>query len=396
MVCVAVGIFVVLPLHQRILAIKVLVLQLAWDGAGAPGLHIRNGCVDGVVGAVGFRAGGHQNDRVRKRQTRLRQTHHVGGIHRRLDDRNDLRVGKPHILAGAHHQAAAGRGQISRFQQACQIMQCRVRVGAAHGLLVGRNDVVVVVALPVVAHGGAAGDLPDHIQSNALFSVFHRCCRDCKVQTAQRLAQIAPGAFGQIGTGVLVHAHRHLLPLGKALHGVAHPALHIRCSKGLELKHSAAGKQGIIDVKIGVLGGGSNQGDAAVLDAFQKALLLLFVQVLDLVQIQQNAARRCQRADILEHCLDIPGAAGGAVELVQGHAAVLGNNACHRGLSGAGGAVKDHVGDAPALDGAAEHPPRSQQMLLPAHIRQRFGTQALRKRFVHGGFSFPARKALFI
>ena len=37
-----------------------------------------------------------------------------------------------------------------------------------------------------------------------------------------------------------------------------------------------------------------------------------------------------------------------------------------------------------------------QQMLLPAHIRQRFGTQALRKWFIHGGFSFPARKALFI
>ncbi len=58
--------------------------------------------------------------------------------------------------------------------------------------------------------------------------------------------------------------------------------------------------------------------------------------------------------------------------------------------------VKDHIGNAPALDGAAEHPPRSQQMLLPAHIRQRFGTQALRKWFIHGGFSFPARKALFI
>ena len=254
----------------------------------------------------------------------------------------------------------------------------------------------MVVALPVVAHGGAAGDLPDHIQGDALFSVFHRRCRDRKVQTAQRLAQIAPGAFGQIGAGVLVHAYRHLFPFGKALHGVAYPALHVRCGKGLELKHRAAGKQRIIDVKIGVLSGGGDQGDATVLDTFQKALLLLFVQVLDLVQIQQNAARRCQRADILEHRLDIPGAAGGAVELVQGHAAVLGNNACHRGLSGAGGAVKDHVGDAPAFNGTAEHPPRSQQMLLPAHICQRFGTQALRKWFIHGGFSFPARKALFI
>ena len=275
-------------------------------------------------------------------------------------------------------------------------MQRCVRVGAAHGLLVGRNDVVVVVALPVVAHGGAAGDLPDHIQSNALLPVFHGRCRDRKVQTAQRLAQIAAGAFGQIGTGVLVHAHRHLLALGKALHGIAHPALHVRCGKGLELKHRAAGKQRVINVEIGVFGGGSDQGDAAVLDTFQQALLLLFIQVLDLVQIQQNAARRCQRADILEYCLDIPGAAGGAVELVQGHAAVLGNDACHRSLSGAGGAVKDHVRNAPAFNGTAEHPLRGQQMLLPAHICQRFGTQALRKWFIHGGFSFPARKALFI
>ena len=98
----------------------------------------------------------------------------------------------------------------------------------------------------------------------------------------------------------------------------------------------------------------------------------------------------------LEHCLDIPGAAGGAVELMESHPAVLGDDAGHGGLARAGRAVEDHVGDAAALDGAAEHPPRSQQMLLPAHIRQRFGTQALRKWFIHGGFSFPARKALFI
>ena len=31
-------------------------------------------------------------------------------------------------------------------------------------------------------------------------------------------------------------------------------------------------------------------------------------------------------------------------------------------------------------------------MLLPAHICQRFGTQALRKWFIHGGFSFPAAR----
>ena len=42
----------------------------------------------------------------------------------------------------------------------------------------------------------------------------------------------------------------------------------------------------------------------------------------------------------------------------------------------------------PALE--AEHPARSQQMLLPAHICQRFGPQALRQWFVHC-VSLPCR-----
>ena len=68
---------------------------------------------------------------------------------------------------------------------------------------------------------------------------------------------------------------------------------------------------------------------------------------------------------------------------MEGHAAVLGNNACHRGLSGAGGTVKDHIGNASALDGAAEHLSLGQKMLLAADISQRFGAQTLRQRFVH-------------
>ena len=115
---------------------------------------------------------------------------------------------------------------------------------------------------------------------------------------------------------------------------------------------------------------GCNEGDRAVLDALQQALLLLFVQVLDLVQIQQDAARPRQRADVLEHRLDVAGAAGSAVELVQSHAAVLCDDAGHCGLAGTGRAVEDHVGDAAALNGTAKHPARGQQMLLPAHICQ--------------------------
>ena len=160
-------------------------------------------------------------------------------------------------------------------------------------------------------------------------------------------------------------------------------SFHVGGGEGLELEHRTAGQQCIIDVKVRVLGGGGNEGDRTVLDALQKALLLLFVQVLDLVQIQQDASRTCQRADILEHRLDVASAAGSAVELMEGHAAVLGDDAGNGGLARAGGAVEDHVRDMSALDGAAEHLSLGQKMLLAADISQRFGAQTLRQRFVH-------------
>ena len=71
---------------------------------------------------------------------------------------------------------------------------------------------------------------------------------------------------------------------------------------------------------------------------------------------------------------------------MEGHAAVLGDDAGDGGLARAGGAVEDHVGDTTALDGAAEHLSLGQKMLLAADIGQRFGAQTLRQRFVHRSF----------
>ena len=239
-------------------------------------------------------------------------------------------------------------------------MQRRVRVGAAHRLLVSRNDVIVIVPVFIVPHSSAAGDLFDHFQGDMLALCLLRRGRHGKIEAAQRLAQVTARALGEIGTGLGIHRDRHALRLRELFQRVVQPLLHIRRRQGFELEHRAAGQQRIIDVKIRVLGRGGDEGHAAVLDALQQALLLLFVQVLDLVQIEQDAPRPGQRADVLEHGLDVAGAAGGAVELVEGHAAVLRNDAGHGGLAGAGGAVEDHVGDAAALDGAAEHPPRPQ------------------------------------
>ena len=74
---------------------------------------------------------------------------------------------------------------------------------------------------------------------------------------------------------------------------------------GPELKNGAARKDGVVDVKIGVFRGGGDEGDAAVLDKLQQGLLLLFVKILDLVQIQQctggtekRIGLRCSRRSV--------------------------------------------------------------------------------------------------
>ena len=265
-------------------------------------------------------------------------------------------------------------------------MERCIRVGAAHGFLVSRHDIIVVIAVSVVPHGSAAGDLLDHIQRDVFSLRFGSRRRHCKIKAPQCLAQIAARALCKIGTGIVLHPDGRALTLRKLFQGVPQPLLHIRSCQRFEFKHGAAGKQCIIDVKIRVLSGGGDQGHRAVLNALQQALLLLLVQILNLIEVQQDAPRPGQCADILEHRLDIPRAAGSSVELVQRHAAVLGNDAGHGGLARAGRAVKDHVGDAAALDGAAEHPPRGQQMLLAADFGQRFGAHTLRQRFIHRAF----------
>ena len=181
----------------------------------------------------------------------------------------------------------------------------------------------------------------------------------------------------QIVQRVVGDQHRLLFLCAKARGGVLQPLADIRVGQRLELKHRAARKQGVIDIKIRVLGGGGDQRDGTLLHTFQQALLLALVEILNLVQIQQNAAACPQRADIRQHGLDIGGAGGGAVELVQLHTAARGNDAGHRGFAHAGGTVKDHIGDFAAVHRAAEHLIFAQKMLLPADFVQRAGTQTL-------------------
>ena len=107
-------------------------------------------------------------------------------------------------------------------------MERCVRVGATHGFLVGRDDVVMVIAVPVVPHGGAAGDLLDHFQGNMLALLVLRRGGNGKIEAAQRLAQIAAGTLGKVRAGVWVHCDRDALRCRELFQCVVQALLHIR------------------------------------------------------------------------------------------------------------------------------------------------------------------------
>ena len=119
----------------------------------------------------------------------------------------------------------------------------------------------------------------------------------------------------------------------------------------LELKERRAGDDGVINIEVRIFSGGGDKRDPPVLHVFQKRLLLLAVEILDLVKIQKDAA-----------CAEKP---LGLVELMEGHARLRGDHRRRRGLSRAGRAVKDHIRQPSRLQHTPKDTARAKQVGLP-------------------------------
>ena len=267
-------------------------------------------------------------------------------------------------------------------------MERGVRVGAPHGLLVGGNDVVVVVSGAVVAHGGLRRDLLDerrpdrHDRRVALPGTGGH---GTQLDRGDGLPYIATGSLGNgvchvlryvIGDAVLLadHAERPLDGRYDVLRGDA-----------LELEDRAAGDDGVVDVEVGVLGGGGDHRDVAALEVFEQALLLFLVEVLDLVEVEKDAVRRGERAHFRHHVLDVGDAGGGGVEPVQFLAGLLGDDVREGRLADARGAVEDEVRDVPRLHDVAQRHAGAEQVALADHLVEGARADAVRQRSGHIG-----------
>ena len=119
-------------------------------------------------------------------------------------------------------------------------MQGGVRIGAAHRLLVSRDNIIMVVAQLVVPHGSAHGYLLHHGKVDGAGAVLDRRSGDGKLQVAQGLAHIAARTLGQVVQCVVRDQNRRLVVGPQAGYSVLQALADVGGGQCLELKHRAA------------------------------------------------------------------------------------------------------------------------------------------------------------
>ena len=217
----------------------------------------------------------------------------------------------------------------------------------------------MVVPLPVVAHGAVLGDLGRILLGQKQLSVHGPGRPAQQLHSVHGLAHIAAAAHGDGHGHSLLPAQGQDALLPHNAQGPFHRRDGLLRRQGFEFKHRAPGEQGVVYIKIRILRGGGHQGDLAVFHVLQQALLLLFVEILYLIQVQQRPVGGHHGPHIRHDVLHILERGGGGVEMVELLVGLLGDDARHGGLARAGRPVEDQVRGRPTLDDPPEHGPRT-------------------------------------
>jgi len=152
--------------------------------------------------------------------------------------------------------------------------------------------------------------------------------------------------------------------------------------EGLEDVHPNAREQGVVEFERGVLGGGADEDEGAVLDEGQEGVLLGLVEAVHLVHEQHRAApvgglcllgRLHRPADVLD-----AGEDGGEGE--EAGVGRLGDEARQGGLAGPRRAPEDERVDLPALQGDAQGLALPQQVVLSHHLAPMAGAHPIGQR----------------
>ena len=113
-----------------------LVLKCSGNRSEVAALYVGHRAFYGGDARVGFRARRDEYNGVGERNLRLGQSDLKRDVTGGFDYGDNLRVGETDIFAGADEETAYRGDQVACLEQAGEVVERRVRVGAAHGFLV--------------------------------------------------------------------------------------------------------------------------------------------------------------------------------------------------------------------------------------------------------------------
>ncbi len=200
------------------------------------------------------------------------------------------RVGQPDVLAGQDHQPPGDEARVlAGLDHPRQVVQRRVGVGAAHRLDEGADDVVVLVALAVVAHRrlvdrGLRGRQVD------LVAALRPGGAGGRLEVGQRAAGVAAGQPDQVVASLVAERGRRRRARARRPAPGRGPRRSSSSVERLQAQQQAARQQRRDHGEERVLGGGGDQRHPAVLHPGQQRVLLRLAEPVHLVDEQHRLA----------------------------------------------------------------------------------------------------------
>ena len=347
------------------------VAQVRRHRAGAPGPDVGDGRVDPGQHRVALGRQRQVHDRLGEVDPRLRHADQLERGRRRDGDLQAGGVGHPDVLAGAHHEPAGDEARVlPRLDHPGQVVQRGVDVGAADALDEAADDVVVLVAVAVVAHRGAVDRPLEQRQREDRLD-------GGRLQCGQGAPRVAAGQPDEEVLGVRLD----LDPAAEAAlvgDGTAHHLAHLVVGQRLQGEQQAARQQRADDAEERVLRGGGDQRDPAVLHARQQRVLLRLGEAVHLVDEQHGLrAGVGQRAPrLVDDLADVLDAGGDRGQLAEAPAGAARDDHREGRLAGARRPPQDDRQRGVALHQAAQRRAGAEQVRLADHLVEGAGTHA--------------------
>ena len=326
------------------------------------------------------------HDDLCQRQLALGRTQLVVSIERRDSQLQRRGIGEPDVLAREPHQPPRDvEPVLARREHAREPIKAGVGIRIAQALVQRRDQVEVLVAGAVVAQVLPRQRAADVVGVDRTLTRGGGRGRD--LECGERATSVAIGGCGQQVHGLVTRrdAAREPALIRERAADQRTDGLGIERAQH---EHACARQERRVHLEAGVLGGRSDQHDVAALDMREERVLLRLVEAVDLVDEQDRRltgpAPRLRRTfhDLL-HFLD---AREHRRDLHERHARGTRDQACERGLAGAGRAPQDDAREMPPLAHQHERAALLQEMLLPDQLLERPRPHAVGERRVRSGF----------